>query len=210
MLLYTQEVKVLDIKKVLIEELNKSKQVVESATLPMWNELPKIDLYMDQVVVLLNDYLGYISNFDEDDKGVTSSMINNYVKMKIIPPPEKKKYSRSHLARLIMICALKKSLNISTVHKLLPQTDDEQENKQIYDAFVLSRQRAMKTNMDYLESEFYSTIDKGDMTELGDLLTRIAVSTDLRKLLTEKFTDILFNPKEIEKSKEKKSKKEEA
>ncbi len=200
----------MDIKKVLIEELNKSKQVVENATLPMWDELPKIDLYMDQVVVLLNDYLGYIANFDEDDKGVTSSMINNYVKMKIIPPPEKKKYSRAHLARLIMICALKKSLNISTVHKLLPQTDDEQENKRVYDAFVLSRKKAMQTNIEYLENEFYSTIDKGDMSELSDLLTRIAVSTDLRKLVTEKFTDILFKPEENEKTKEKKSKKEEA
>ena len=208
MLLYVQEVKKLDIKKVLIEELNKSKEVVENAKLPTWDELPKIELYMDQVVVLLNDYLGYISSFDKDDKGVTSSMINNYVKMKIIPPPEKKKYSRFHLTRLIMICALKKSLNISTVHKLLPQTDEEEENKRVYDAFVLSREKAMQTNIEYLENEFYSTIDKGDMSELSDLLTRIAVSTDLRKLITEKYTDILFKPEE--KTKEKKSKKEEA
>ena len=180
-------------KNQLIDELNSTKEIFEKANLPLWDELPKIELYMDQVVVLLNDYLGYISKLDKDEKGVTSSMINNYVKMKVIPAPQKKRYSRIHLSRLIMICALKKSLNLSTVSKLLPQTDCEEENQRVYDSFVISRKKAIQNNMSIIENEFYSMIDKGDMSEIGDMMTKLAVSTDLRKLITEKFTDVVFD-----------------
>ena len=168
-------------------------EIFEKANLPLWNELPKIELYMDQVVVLLNDYLGYISELDKDEKGVTSSMINNYVKMKVIPAPLKKRYSRIHLSRLIMICALKKSLNLSTVSKLLPQTEDEEENQKIYDSFVIARKSSMENNIGIIENEFYSMVDKGDMSEIGNMITKLAISTDLRKLITEKFTDVVFS-----------------
>ena len=47
--------------------------------LPRWNELPEIDLYLDQVVNYLEKYLGILSSND-DDKIITKTMINNYVK----------------------------------------------------------------------------------------------------------------------------------
>ena len=178
-------------KEILINELNVSKDIIKNSNLPLWEELPKIELYMDQVVALLNDYLGYISKLDKDEKGVTSSMINNYVKMKVIPAPLKKRYSRIHLSRLIMICSLKKSLNLSTVSKLLPQTEDEEENARIYNAFVNSRKATIESNIARIESEFYSIIDNADSVN-SEMLTRLAVSTDIRKLITEKFTDVVF------------------
>ena len=181
----------LENKEILINELNNCKEIMINATLPTWEELPKIELYMDQVVALLNDYLGYISKLDKAEKGVTSSMINNYVKMKVIPAPLKKRYSRIHLSRLIMICALKKSLNLSTVSNLLPQTEDEDENKAIYNAFVNSRKTTIEANLQRIESEFYSIIDNADSVN-SEMLTRLAVSTDIRKLITEKFTDVVF------------------
>lgn len=58
--------------------------------LPRWNELPEIDLYLDQVVNYLEKYLGILSSND-DDKIITKTMINNYVKQGIRPAPEKKK-----------------------------------------------------------------------------------------------------------------------
>ena len=57
--------------------------------LPRWNELPEIDLYLDQVVNYLEKYLGILSSND-DDKIITKTMINNYVKQGIMPAPEKK------------------------------------------------------------------------------------------------------------------------
>ena len=65
--------------------------------LPRWNELPEIDLYLDQVVNYLEKYLGILSSND-DDKIITKTMINNYVKQGIMPAPEKKKYGKTHIA----------------------------------------------------------------------------------------------------------------
>ncbi len=86
--------------------------------LPYWEELPEIDLYMDQVVALMEKYLSF-HKLDEDTKLITKSMINNYVKLGIMPPPVKKKYSREHIAYLIIICTLKQALPISDIKDLI-------------------------------------------------------------------------------------------
>ena len=77
-------------------------------SLPHWNELPDIDLYVDQVISLMNKYFSFF--YEKGVVIINHSMINNYVKLGIIPAPKKKKYSRVHLAYLIIICALKTSL----------------------------------------------------------------------------------------------------
>jgi hypothetical protein len=46
--------------------------------------------------------------------------VNNYVKQRLLPPPVNKKYSRKHLALLIMICTFKQSLSMAAVSKMLP------------------------------------------------------------------------------------------
>jgi DNA-binding transcriptional MerR regulator len=86
--------------------------------LPYWNELPEIELYMDQVIDLMNKYLSF-SRTEEDPPVITHAMINNYVKLGMIPPPVKKKYSREHVAYLIIICCLKQALPISDIKELI-------------------------------------------------------------------------------------------
>ncbi len=86
--------------------------------LPYWDELPEIDLYMDQVVALMEKYLSF-HKVDESTKIITNSMINNYVKLGIMPAPVKKRYSREHIAYLIIICTLKQSLPISDIKDLI-------------------------------------------------------------------------------------------
>lgn len=86
--------------------------------LPYWEELPEIDLYMDQVIVLMDKYLSFHKT-DPEDSIVTHSMINNYVKLGIMPAPIKKKYSRIHIAYLIIICSLKQALPISDIKELI-------------------------------------------------------------------------------------------
>ena len=86
--------------------------------LPYWDELPEIDLYMDQVVALMDKYLSF-HKLSEGDSILTHSMVNNYVKLGIMPAPVKKKYSREHIAYLIIICSLKQALPISDIKKLI-------------------------------------------------------------------------------------------
>lgn len=88
-------------------------QKIQNHSLPKWDDLPEIDLYMDQVIALMEKYLTD-SSFP-DAKLITPSMINNYVKHNIMPAPIKKKYSREHLAYLIIICSLKQVMPISNI-----------------------------------------------------------------------------------------------
>ena len=85
-------------------------------SLPAWQEIPDIELYMDQVLSLVERYLRTEKNADE--KLLTSSMVNNYVKYRIIPPPTAKKYTRSHVACLLMLCLLKPLLSTAEIRQL--------------------------------------------------------------------------------------------
>lgn len=85
--------------------------------LPLWNELPDIEVYMDQVITLINKYIGGFA--PDGDALLTPSMINNYVKNGILPCPVKKRYSRTHLSRLIIICILKPVLSITAIGTLI-------------------------------------------------------------------------------------------
>ena len=86
-------------------------------------DIPNIDLYMDQVLQFLEDELNDMRR-DEDDKIMTKTMINNYAKAKVLPAPEKKKYSRDHVLMMIFIYYMKNFLSIKDISAVLgPITD---------------------------------------------------------------------------------------
>ncbi|MGM9969037.1 MAG: DUF1836 domain-containing protein [Anaeroplasma sp.] len=82
-----------------------------------YEELPDINLYMDQVVTYLEKQL-YIFQTSTLDKQITPSMINNYVKGDVLPAPQAKKYNREHLALIEEICTLKQVLTIAEVKQV--------------------------------------------------------------------------------------------
>lgn len=99
-----------------------------SLHLPRWNELPDIELYLDQVLTLLDKYLSpFVA--DSGKHPITSSMINNYVKLRIVPAPVKKRYSRVQLAYLIVIGLLKPILPIPDVKVLLESQFGDEPNE---------------------------------------------------------------------------------
>ena len=81
-------------------------------------EIPGIDLYMDQVTTFMDSHLSASRRY-EDDKILTKTMINNYAKNRLLPPPEKKKYSREHMLLLIFIYYFKSLLSINDIQSLL-------------------------------------------------------------------------------------------
>ena len=86
-------------------------------------DIPNIDLYMDQVTTFMDSQLA-TSKRHEDDKILTKTMINNYAKNDLLPPPEKKKYSKEHVLTLIFIYYFKSILSISDIQSILnPITD---------------------------------------------------------------------------------------
>ena len=81
-------------------------------------DIPNIDLYMDQVTTFMEEQLASTKRYDED-KILTKTMINNYAKNNLLPSPEKKRYSREHILMLIFIYYFKNILSISDIQTLL-------------------------------------------------------------------------------------------
>lgn len=81
-------------------------------------EIPNIELYMDQVTTFMDQHLEDTKRFSED-KILTKTMINNYTKNNLLPSPQKKKYSKDHMYLLIFIYYLKNILSITDIHSLL-------------------------------------------------------------------------------------------
>ena len=81
-------------------------------------EIPNINLYMDQVTTFMDEQLASTKRYD-DDKILTKTMINNYTKNHLLPPPEKKKYSRDHVLILIFIYYFKNILSIKDIETVL-------------------------------------------------------------------------------------------
>lgn len=87
-------------------------------------DIPDIDLYMDQVTTFVDEHLGSLKRHD-DDKMLTKTMINNYSKNKLLPSPEKKKYSKEHMLLLIFIYYFKNVLSINDIASILTPLTEE-------------------------------------------------------------------------------------
>lgn len=101
---------------------------------PKWEELPNIDLYLDQVLLYVNQVCA--PSFSQKEKGLTASMINNYVKHGYLTKPDKKKYQRHQIARLIAITTLKSVFSIQEIAQTLNTLQVEASSETLYDAFV--------------------------------------------------------------------------
>lgn len=96
-------------------------------------DLPNIDLYMDQVTTFMEDQLASTKRH-KDDKILTKTMINNYAKNDLLPPPVKKKYSKEHVLLLIFIYYYKGIIPMNEIQTLLkPLTDRYFQNGQVFD-----------------------------------------------------------------------------
>lgn len=118
-------------------------------TIPRWSELPTIQLYMDQVIELVNTSLE-IWNVSGENV-LTSSMVNNYVKLGIIPPPEKKRYSRTQLAYLLIICLLKQIMPISDIKVFIESQRKFKECDELLDSFAQAYEQDFVASMDRMK-----------------------------------------------------------
>ena len=154
-------------------------------SLPTWEELPLFDLYMDQVITLINNYLSIYSEATGDERGITQSMINNYVKLKIIPAPVKKKYSRVHLAYLIIVCVLKQTLNIATIQNIVPIELSEDEIKQTYNTFVLNQKKSYSYVSANIQEIAHNIFNNEKPERINDLIMQVATSANIFKMMSE-------------------------
>lgn len=167
--------------------------LLNNSKMPTWDELPTIDLYMDQVIVLMNQYLESFASSDaEGTQLITPPMINNYVKLKAMPAPVKKKYSKVHIAYLIMISSLKQALSIPTIQRIIPLHEDEEMVKQLYEMFCINQHKAFA----YITEKVCDVTDplleeaNSNPERMYDLAIQIAVSSNVFKMLSDDVAQI--------------------
>lgn len=117
-----------------MEKLALWEKLAGEESLPTWESIPDFGLYMDQVVTLLEQYLAFLP--DRGERIITSSAINNYVRLKIMPAPVKRKYYRVHLAYLLMILPMKQSISIADIPRILPPGTDEEAVRAVYEDYA--------------------------------------------------------------------------
>ena len=117
-------------------KLRRWEKYMNSFRLPDWEEIPDLGLYMEQLTVLLQEYLDYFPPELKEEQFITASTINNYVRTRVMPEPVKRRYYRVHIAYLIVILTLKQSLSMALIHKVLPTELPEEQVRQIYTAYA--------------------------------------------------------------------------
>ena len=170
--------------------------------LPRWESFPDIELYMDQVVAVIEKALElYNKGGSEESKLITPSIINNYVKLKIIPAPHKKRYNREHLAYLVMICILKQTLAISSIVKIIETNLESKSIKELYNEFCSIYENVIPfVNMgenfieDDTQSEFEVLEKSDDMN--GFILKSAILSTAGKFICEEMLLAMNTQPKE--------------
>lgn len=122
-------------------------------------DIPNIELYMDQITTFMDEHLASSKRFEED-KILTKTMINNYTKNALLPPSNKKKYSKEHMILLIFIYYFKNFLTISDIKSILnPITDSFFENKDGLDLDDLYRE-IFEIQLENMDSQVRDVIRK--------------------------------------------------
>lgn len=178
-------------------------------------DIPSIELYMDQVTTFMEEQLRGNKRYEED-KVLTKTMINNYSKNDLLPPSDRKKYSKDHIILLIYIYYLKNFLSINDIKNLLsPMTstyfhqDSDVTMSSIYaDLFALERQYGIKVResieeiYDITEQQFDT---QDDYLKTYAMITMLSYDIYAKKQLVEKLIDSLADkPETKEAQKERK------
>ena len=154
--------------------------------LPRWQELPDLDLYMDQVIQLVDQYLMPVIQTDKHPL-LTPAMVNNYVKKDLIPAPVKKRYQRKHLAFLIAITLLKQVITIPEIKSGILFQGKVSGIREAYDLFCNEQEYAIQ----FITNQAKLTSFEGEIsTELDLVAVQAATRSFANKLLAEKMISL--------------------
>lgn len=139
---------------------------------PRYDELPSIDLYMDQLIQFLSQILEKLDT-QEKTPVFTSAMINNYVKMKVLRPPHKKQYGRHQIATLIIIYVCKNILTINEIMTLLSMNDPKYVDLQekVYDQFCRTLEQSIR--FVFLKQKKEITVQASSQIDQSDLIEAV-------------------------------------
>ncbi len=173
-----------------------------SSKMDGWDELPDLDLYMDQVLTILEKQAeAYLQA--EDIKAITPSMINNYVKDGTIQHPVKKKYGKDHIANLIMLNSAKQVLPIADISSLLNRASGEISTGEKYEYFTLIHKKACEAVTEKIHDALDRVGDQCDSKQLFILATSMVLEADLMVSASKMLIRDVLVRKEVDEAKSK-------
>lgn len=167
-------------------------------------DIPNIDLYMDQVTTFMDRKLKNTTRCPEEDKILTKTMINNYAKNDLLPPPVKKKYSKEHILVLIFIYYYKGILSINDIQTLLNpitekyfQTAGDIKLEDIYEEVFSLEKGEVEHLQDDIVKKFTTSQEtfkdapeeEREVLQLFSFICMLSYDVYVKKLLIEKMVD---------------------
>lgn len=172
-------------------------------------DVPNINLYMDQVTTFMDAQLASSKRYKED-KILTKTMINNYTKNNLLPPPLKKKYSTQHMLLLIFIYYFKSILSINDIQTLLKPITDKYFNSDsdfdltnIYNNVFLLEKKYIDTLKEDIKTHFQTASqscpdapeEDQEFLQIFALICTLSFDVYVKKQIIEKLIDQLATPK---------------
>lgn len=168
------------------------------------SDIPNIDLYMDQVTTFMDTHLASSKRYPED-KILTKTMINNYAKNNLLPPPVKKKYTKEHLLVMIFIYYFKGILSITDIQSLLTPLTERYFHSQEFniedlynEVFSLEKEQVERIQKDILRAYQTSTDtfqqapeEDQEFLRLFSFICLLSFDVYVKKQLIEKLIDEL-------------------
>ncbi|MBR4357644.1 MAG: DUF1836 domain-containing protein [Butyrivibrio sp.] len=188
------------------------------------DDIPNIDLYMDQLTTFMDERLKRSTRHPDTDKILTKTMINNYAKNDLLPPPIRKKYSKDHIILLIFIYYLKNILSISDIQTLLEPlkerfhvSDDELNLGGIYERAFELQEGELDPVVEDLKRKYEKSLETFDDAGLSEdekkrmqmfsFIILLSYDVYVKKLLIEKIIDNTMEKEAGDKEKPAKEKK---
>ncbi len=176
-------------------EMKKFEEELSNFHIPRYEDLPDIELYMDQVLALINKQLFIISN---NENVITPSMVNNYVKFGLIPSPKGKRYTRKHLCYMIALCFLKQILSMNEIKVLVKEQIKISNELDAYNLFCNELEIAFKNCCEFNLVQSQTNIDNNHCL----IYCAKAIAY---KLHTQKYIAIMASLSDLDKKSNKKS-----
>lgn len=162
-------------------------------------DIPDIDLYMDQVIQLFENKLGYLKR-NEEDKILTKTMINNYSKGNLFMDIKNKKYSKNHIILIILIYELKSVISIPDIkvafNNIVKSYDENSADKIDLENLYKKHLKMISKNDDDIKEEILNITKELENLNAEEekllLLTYLAAKANMYKRLCEKIVDNLF------------------
>jgi len=168
-------------------------------------DIPNIELYMDQVTTFMERRLKNTTRNPGEDKVLTKTMINNYAKNDVLPPPIKKKYSKEHMYILIVIYYFKNVLSINDINTVIDPIkehyfgDDSKHYSldEIYEGIRTTAEKITDDIKDNLLDTYKTAVEifpeaEGDekaLLTMFSFITLLVLDIYIKKLLVEKLVD---------------------